>query len=978
MQLSGRTLLHYSVMEQIGVGGMGVVYKALDTHLDRYVAIKVLPPERVAEPERKQRFVQEAKAASALNHPNIVVVHDITSDGGVDFIVMEYIRGRTLAALIGDGLSAREVLRYAIPITDALTRAHEAGIIHRDLKPSNIMVDETGHVKLLDFGLAKLTEATSQSDATRTLGAETAEGALIGTVAYMSPEQAEAKSLDPRSDQFSLGAVLYEMFTGKRAFAGESTISTLAAILRAEPEPMRNLAQGIPLELERMVGRCLRKKREARYPSVAALREELEGYRAQISSTSSGAGVLLSQARRPLFLVPVLLLVAAMAILGERAYLRYARTRWAATQALPEIARLIDDEKISEAYTLAVNVETYLPNDPLLEKQWPALSRDVTLETTPQGAEIFRKDYATPDAPWQRVGLSPLKNIRMPRTLPRWKIVKNGYTTVEGSFVAQPSAVAATIPIEYRIALDREDQTPSGMVRVQTVNASLQNRSPAGAEIAAAGNPGDYWIDRYEVTNRQFKQFLDAGGYRNRAYWKPPFQNGGAPLSWEEAVVRFRDATGRPGPASWQQSDFPPGEADYPVGGVSWYEAAAYCEYAGKSLPTISHWRRAAGDPTGPLLVPASNFSGKGPAPGGVYRGLGPWGTYDMAGNVKEWCWNEARSGQRYILGGGWDESVYMYIDADAHAPFDRAPDMGFRCVRYLAPGEPGKAADPVSSTGRNYSQEKPCSDELFRVYKSFYAYDKTPLNARIDGVDHTGGYRAERISFDAAYGRERVIAYLIEPPNFKTPLQPVVFFPSSNAITERAVWPAYLNIVESLLKSGRAVIIPEYKGTFERHDDYLTDNPNASALYRDHVIAWAKDMRRAIDYLETRPEIDMTKLVYSGGSMGARMGPLMSALEDRIKVNVWVSGGFRPQKVLPEVDPFNFAPRVTIPTLMLNGRFDFLYPVESAQIPMFQCLGTTKEHKRQVIFESGHEVPRNGRIKEVLDWLDHYLGAPQ
>ena len=221
----GRTVSHYQIVERLGAGGMGVVYKARDTHLDRFVAIKVLHPDTVADPQRKARFVQEAKAASALNHPNIVHIYDIGTDAGVDFIAMEYVAGKALDQLIPrKGMRLNEALKIAVQIADAMARAHEAGIVHRDLKPSNLMVDEHGVVKVVDFGLAKLTETAEPSgDATtRTAPAKTEEGAIVGTVAYMSPEQAEGRALDGRSDIFSFGAVLYEMVTGRRAFSGDT------------------------------------------------------------------------------------------------------------------------------------------------------------------------------------------------------------------------------------------------------------------------------------------------------------------------------------------------------------------------------------------------------------------------------------------------------------------------------------------------------------------------------------------------------------------------------------------------------------------------------------------------------------------------------------------------------------------------------------------------------------------------------------
>jgi serine/threonine protein kinase len=275
----GRTISHYEIIEKLGEGGMGVVYKARDTRLDRFVAIKVLPPEKVTDPERRMRFIQEAKAASALNHPNIITIHDIDQADGVYFISMEFVAGKTLSALIPrHGMRLGEVLKYAIQIADAVARAHAAGIIHRDLKPSNIMVTDQGLSKVLDFGLAKLMETglTSEHDATRTIKAGTEEGKIVGTVAYMSPEQAEGKVIDPRSDIFSFGSVLYEMLTGRRAFQGDTKASTIAAILREEPKPVSQVVEGLPREIERIVRRALRKDTEHRFQTMGDLRVALQ------------------------------------------------------------------------------------------------------------------------------------------------------------------------------------------------------------------------------------------------------------------------------------------------------------------------------------------------------------------------------------------------------------------------------------------------------------------------------------------------------------------------------------------------------------------------------------------------------------------------------------------------------------------------------------------------------------------------------
>jgi eukaryotic-like serine/threonine-protein kinase len=283
----GRSLLHYRIESQLGQGGMGVVYRAFDTKLARPVAIKVLPPDAMVDPARKQRFVQEARAASALNHPNIVTIHDINTAEGLAFIVMEYVSGKSLDRVISRrGLRLGAMLEHGAEIADALASAHAAGIVHRDLKPGNIMVTDQGHVKIVDFGLAKLLEPENgdQSSTTRTAPPRTEDGAIVGTAAYMSPEQAEGRPVDARSDIFSFGVVLYEMLTGRRPFQGDTTMATISAILHAEPPPVSELTEGVPSVLERIITSCLRKDRNRRLQHIDDIKIVLEDLKADLES----------------------------------------------------------------------------------------------------------------------------------------------------------------------------------------------------------------------------------------------------------------------------------------------------------------------------------------------------------------------------------------------------------------------------------------------------------------------------------------------------------------------------------------------------------------------------------------------------------------------------------------------------------------------------------------------------------------------
>jgi serine/threonine protein kinase len=292
----GTKLGPYEVIGPLGSGGMGEVYRARDPRLGRDVAIKVLPAERMADEHRRARFAQEARAASALNHPHIVTIHDIASAEGTDFIVMELVPGKTLDALIPrHGMRLGEVLRIAIPLADALAAAHGAGIVHRDLKPANVMATPEGVVKVLDFGLAKLTQAEegAREDAT-TLDARARlshPGTVAGTPAYMSPEQASGGKVDARSDVFAFGAVLYEMVTGRRPFGGGSTAEMLASLLKEQPKPPSALAPEVPRDLERIILRCLRKEPARRFQNMLDVKVELEEIKDESDSGLATPGV---------------------------------------------------------------------------------------------------------------------------------------------------------------------------------------------------------------------------------------------------------------------------------------------------------------------------------------------------------------------------------------------------------------------------------------------------------------------------------------------------------------------------------------------------------------------------------------------------------------------------------------------------------------------------------------------------------------
>jgi eukaryotic-like serine/threonine-protein kinase len=961
----GTTVSHYRIVSHIGAGGMGTVYLAEDIDLSRRAALKFLPSDKASNPEAAARLLREARAASALDHPHIATIYEIGQHAGQPFIAMAYYDGETLADRLAHGpMAIADVARVVAQMADALTAAHAAGIVHRDLKPSNVMLTTTGQAKVLDFGLAKVETGETATQLTHV-------GSTVGTAAYMSPEQAAGELVDARSDLWSLGVVVYEMLAGRPLFTGTNVLGIVHAVLTVTPAPIRMLRSDVPPELEQVVNRTLVRNREQRTITAGDLRDLAAACHARLSSGQSAAFTRPRTSNHRRIALVVLAVVAAAAALAWWVH-RNAQIRWAREQALPEIVRLAGADAFDDAYALARQAQPYLADDQLFAEQMRAISRPATIDSDPPGASVFYRPYGRNQAPWRPLGKTPVAGVTVPRGLMHWKV------QLGEDMVAEDVAPGPFSETRLRFTLVRANQVPAGMVRIVSSDRPFQPIIPSLEHLSEVHLP-DYWIDRHEVTNRAFKRFVDDGGYRRPELWTQPFVENGRMPTFQAAMTQFHDMTGRSGPAGWEMGAYAAGNDDYPVSGVSWYEAAAYARWAGKSLPTIYHWTRAADPHLSADVVPASNFSGKSMLPVGASGGITRAGTADMAGNMKEWCLNAAGI-KRYIMGGAWSEPAYMFNLADAEVPLARKGTYGFRCIKLDRSEDLSPAlTTSIDMPSRDLRAIKPVSELVFEAWRSLYSIEHGNLKVRVDSVDDSSPeWRVERVSYAAAYGDERIPAYLFLPKNAKPPYQVLIGFSGSNVFYERSsATTTDTDRFTFIMRSGRAFLYPVYKSTFERRDGVADETSNMTLGYRDHMVMWAKDVRRSVDYLQSRPDIAKDKIGFIGLSSGAVLAPVFLAVEPRISLGVIYMGGLQLQPSLPEADAVNFAPRVKAKVLMLNGRFDYFLPTVSSQEPLFKLLGTPAEHKRRVVYEAGHIIPRNEMMKEVVNWMEKYWGPP-
>ena len=949
-QLNAALTERYHVEREIGAGGMASVYLARDLKHDRQVALKVLRPE-IASSVGHERFLREIRISAKLNHPHILTLIDSGATGDILFFVLPYVDGESLRERIDrEGrLGVEEVARIVSEIASALDYSHELGVIHRDIKPENILLHR-GAAMVSDFGIAVGVSAAQDERLT-------SAGTSLGTPAYMSPEQVAAEhELDHRSDIYAVGCLAYEMLSGEPPFAGSSTQAVLAQILTAEPRSLSDSGTDVPSGVDSVIRKALAKSPDDRFATVGALASAVES---ELGTPIQGAG----RSSNAWWKLGTAAAVIAALTVGWSLIQNSESEALAAT--LAELQTSIDTRDRLSAFRQLRSVEAVL-DDSTVARIGSEIYRGGTITTEPLGAVASWRPFGDPEQPWESLGPTPFEGP-FPRPMVAVKLELPGYETrIIGSNVGLRQ-------LTWRLRPEGSDLQDVVHVAGGEVNLGEQS---AGLWLAEVHSVDDFLLDKYEVTNAEYLAFVEDGGYEKRDLWEHPFEREGRSLTWEEGIAEMVDRTSLPGPSTWEAGTFAAGAEHHPVTGISWYEASAYAKWVGRTLPTIYHWFRAAETRVSAGITPYSNLEGGELAPVGRFQGVSVFGAYDMAGNAREWVLT-AKGALRYTLGGGWNDPGWAFGDTQPQPPFDRSPTNGFRLMSDLGDEAAfAEASVEVDPPVRDYATETPVSDEVFDAFRDFYRYDKAPLNAVHERTDTTPAGIRERITFDAAYGGERGILYLFLPESATLPLQTVYYMPGSGPVEGAGSIDSQSGrsgLIAALVRKGRAVAFTVPKSAWEREDDYVYRWQDPSNDHRDHVITWQQDIARALDYLETRPDVDPERFSFVGTSWGGKLGSIMMALERRFKAGVLVIGGFNPVPTQPVVDPFNFASRVQIPVLMVNGRYDQIFPLETGSRPLYDQLGS--EDKEHYIAEGGHGVPFVVMVRETLRWLDTQVG---
>ena len=1021
----------FEVLRPIGHGAMAEVFLVRTKgRYQRTAACKLLREDLIGTKMHSQ-MLREGEFLARLGHPSIPAFYESgLIDAHRPYILMERVSGIPITEYCRDfELSLLEKIELFIKVCRGVEHAHTKGVIHRDLKPKNILtvdIDGSPCPKIIDFGISKSTIATTTSVD------DTKLHEMTGSLAYMSPEHLRKNQhgIDTRSDIYSLGVLFYEMLVGDHPYYEQlcdaQGLEEIIEIIRERVPPRPSLryqdlarggswsqwemtrvknTSGFSRDLDVIVEKMMAKDIDERYGTVSQVVDDFRNYlecrplaRCR-NPIQTGIKRWLQRNRNTVLFV--LAVCSCCILMGgywsyTRNYLqkredqyteqieeiRSTLTKSREAMLLREAARregvlavqqAVEERNPSLAFMKANQIKDTLFRDPFFQQIWESVSAAISCSDLPSDTIFELQVSEDGNTRWEFLGKTPFVHLPVPKGRVQLRLSHPEYVTRE---------INLKLPEEFDIVQPRlfeaKKSEERGMVLIPS---SIFLEGPIDMELEVNS---DFWIDQQEVTNHQFKKFIDEGGYLNESHWEGmDLHRKGQRISLLQAREFFVDSTGKLGPATWENGTYESGKADYPVDGISWFEARAYANHVGKKLPTQAHWKKASSSSYPMVLARMSNF-GTSLRPVTEAESIGYYNAHDLFGNVREWCENDCEDGRRALLGAAAGDADYLFYMPRVCDPWERDAGNGFRCIKLMNE----KEYVALSKISIDLPNKKLVSidREPFGDLQHWYRYDKEiPLDPRFVSSEEfvsesAEGYKHEVVEVTASYEDSRFKIHLFEPKENKDAVTLLYIpgigrynSPGSFAISGKRDMD--IDFSHRLAMLGHRVVYPIYNGTYERWNgvkpsSHFSQNPTVAQTKWVHGI---KDVFRTLDYLVTREDINQERLICVGLSNGAARGVTAMSIDSRFAAGVLISAGFSNwHSRRPVINEYHFAPHVHQPVLMITGLQDSLYRYENSQVPLFQDLGSTE--KKHVVLPGGH-LPEVGKIvEETHQWIaDRY-----
>lgn len=640
------------------------------------------------------------------------------------------------------------------------------------------------------------------------------------------------------------------------------------------------------------------------------------------------------------------------------------------TEQLPVITNAFDKGDILFVFKKTKSLLENYPENAILENFYIKSSRKINVDSDLNDTEVYVK--FPKDTVWNYVGLTPIDSLRVPGWL--------GEDLIDFTLKLKKGDIEYIAEAEqfgyFDISLIKE--IPQGF-HFKKIKENILMNMP-GVFLGTDNLIPSFGVSKTEVTNLQYKQFVEEGGYDKPQYWDFPIYIEGKEFTYDKTIKLFTDKFGKFGPANWIYGEFPEGEEDFPVQGISWFEARAYAKYKGLSLPNIFQWLDAANLSGFKSILPnldGSNFNSNKPRNVNEYDNeidLLP----NIAGNVREWTNTSHGNNRKVILGGSYAAEEYTFNSFYSISPFNRSVQNGIRLVKNLSEINQSNDNFVAKHFERDFNEEEDVSDEVFDVYKSQFDYPNKPLEVIEKIIESPNKkYRIEKFEMPTPYkSEEKLFGYIISSKTFKNKTKPIIEFPTAGAIftDELKISEEIIKEKKYLLDEGYSIIMPVYYNTWEREKPLKDWWPKETEEYKSTIVKIGKDFKRVIDYLETKENLEFDKLSYMGYSWGSVTSNILLAIENRISSASIFVGGLMLQKSRKEIESHLYIRRIKIPILHIVGKLDGIFEYEDSFLPWNNLLGTPEKDKSIIVLDNiGHGLPKEVMIINHLKFLEKY-----